>query len=908
MNGSTFLRLMTSHSALRVACHVFADRTTIDHEICNVRYETVRSLLLALVLALLSAGSLHAQSTPTLQPAPSLHPTFPLLDADGEHVLVSGRPVSTMQTCGTCHDAAYIARHSFHGNLGLDALVTPEHVPGGAHHGSSTVSESVTYRFFTPAGAALDTSTLRAMRRLAARHVGGGAADAATLTPAWSWLDGEVVESNCFLCHTPAPNNEARLDALADGAFAWANTATLLGSGLVDREGDTWRWNADAFDADQHVVAGFLRVQDPTDANCANCHGAVHPDPDVPFTLGDPGRLPMTMTTGVVFSPQRLAESGLNLADKAVLSRSWDVHAERLVECVDCHYSVNNPIYFREPEASQPSHLAFDPRRQDITEYLYRPSHVLARGAHGAPEQASGATATMRRCSSCHEPEATHQWLPYRQRHLDAVSCETCHVPRLYAPAAQSIDWTVLDLTGEPLTEYRGVEDGRASATSLVTAYEPVLLPREDGDGGTRLTPYNLVTSTYWIDGATDQPVARPLLERAFLQDGDYHATVLAALDADGDGQLSPEEQRLDTPAKVDAVRARLADVGVTTPQIRSVVQPYSLHHGVTHGDWVMQDCQTCHATNSRLAQPITLAAHLPAGVEPVLAASHDIRLSGRIETSGDGHTILRPSTRSAGLYVLGHDRTAWVDLLGLAAVVLVLLGIALHGGFRVITKRRGRRNGYAAPTRPAYMYSFYERFWHWLQAVTIMGLLFTGLGVHWPLLIVGADYGLVVWVHNILGFILVANALLAAFYHFASGEVRQFLPEPRGFFSEAIAQLVYYGRGMFRGDPHPFEKHPDKKLNPLQQITYLALLNILIPLQIVTGILIWGAQRWPALAEGLGGLGFLAPLHTLIAWLLGAFLLMHVYLTTTGRTPTTHLKAMVVGWEDVEVHEHEVA
>ena len=52
------------------------------------------------------------------------------------------------------------------------------------------------------------------------------------------------------------------------------------------------------------------------------------------------------------------------------------------------------------------------------------------------------------------------------------------------------------------------------------------------------------------------------------------------------------------------------------------------------------------------------------------------------------------------------------------------------------------------------------------------------------------------------------------------------------------------------------------------------------------------------------GGLPLLAPLHTLISWLLAAFVVMHVYLTTTGHTPLAHIKAMITGWEEVEADE----
>ena len=44
---------------------------------------------------------------------------------------------------------------------------------------------------------------------------------------------------------------------------------------------------------------------------------------------------------------------------------------------------------------------------------------------------------------------------------------------------------------------------------------------------------------------------------------------------------------------------------------------------------------------------------------------------------------------------------------------------------------------------------------------------------------------------------------------------------------------------------------------------------------------------------------GKIALLHTAGAFVLLAFLIAHVYLTTTGETPTANLKAMITGWEN---------
>ena len=153
--------------------------------------------------------------------------------------------------------------------------------------------------------------------------------------------------------------------------------------------------------------------------------------------------------------------------------------------------------------------------------------------------------------------------------------------------------------------------------------------------------------------------------------------------------------------------------------------------------------------------------------------------------------------------------------------------------------------------------------------------------------------------VHEALAVFTIANAFLSLFYHLATGAIRQFIPRPRDFFSLAIAQVVYYTRGIFAGAPHPFAHQVGSKLNVLQQVTYLGVLNLVLPLQVATGILMWKAQEWAGLVDRLGGLHAVATVHVLCAWAFAAFVVMHVYLTTTGRTPLAHVRAMILGWEE---------
>jgi thiosulfate reductase cytochrome b subunit len=578
----------------------------------------------------------------------------------------------------------------------------------------------------------------------------------------------------------------------------------------------------------------------------------------------------LTLSRGEIFSPQRISESGVNLVGKEFLIRSWDVHSERLLECSNCHFSVNNPIFRKEPEVTQPKGLKFDSRRMPLGAYLQRPNHNFAGQSDWTgqtkPIEALG-------CESCHDPEPTHEWLPYAKRHTDALTCEVCHSPMLYSVAVESVDWTNLNDQGEPAVTWRGCEAGcETAATDLVRGIEPAILARQDADGRTRLAPYNLVTSWYWVGGAEKEPVRLDLV-----------------MDASESGSA-------------EDVATRLEALGVEEPRIKGEIKPYPIHHGVAEGRWATRDCQSCHGQDSRLARSVVLAKSAPGGVVPTLAPESAGMLAGLAELDDEGRVVYTPRTASVGLYVLGHDSLRWANLLGVLGILATLLGVAIHGGLRWWAAR-SRPPGDHGAGPSVYMYTTYERVWHWVQALAIMLLLFTGIEVHVTSLGL-MDFALAVRVHNVLGFLVVANAVFAAFYHIASGEIRQYLPRPQGFFGQAIAQGQFYLLGIFRGDQHPVEKNPQRKLNPLQQVTYLGILNVLLPLQIITGILIWGVQQWPAVDGTLGGLTLLAPLHAFGAWMFAAFLIMHIYLTTTGPTPVANIRAMVVGWEALETAE----
>lgn len=875
---------------------------------------------------------------PAVWPAPvdgatPLHPDFALLDITGANVLDSGAAVSTMRSCGQCHDTSFIAAHAFHADLGL-ADFKARKDSWDASPGLFGRWDPLRYRFLTQAGdERFDLGTADWLKLVGDRVVGGGpgvmsrtgiplaevAAQAgdpdtnalsADGTPArWDWQASGTLEMNCFLCHLETPDAQARAAAIRAGDFANASTATLTGLGIVERTESGWAWNRAAFSDTGELRSSVVGIQDPTNANCAACHGEVHPATDDPLMVSACDLdYPQTATTGQVVASQRINESGMNLANKAALAQSWDIHAERQLQCTDCHYALNNPAHAGEARDKKLAHLRYDPRSLEINEYLKRPDHNFARGQSAQHNLAPEYKGSMRRCENCHDAAVSHRdWLPYIDKHMSAVACESCHIPQMHAPAIQTYDWTVVDAAGQPVDTCRGIDGPPGDIRSLVTGYQPVLLNRRNSDGAMLLAPYNLITTFYWVyrDAAGNRrPVRLADLKAAFLDHGAHAAPILAAFDADADGRLDRSELAIDTPVKEQAVKQRLTALGLADVRIEGRVQPYSINHGVTRGEHALSDCRACHSESSRVAQAMLLAGHAP--VTPVFATDNNVAGTGQMVAAADGALYYQPLPANDRMYVFGSSRVAWIDQLGLFALAGTLFGVLGHGALRFIAARR--RPQVHAATRRVRMYDAYRRFWHWLQAASIIALLLTGLVIHRPDLFAAVSFRGVVTLHNILAVILVVNAALSFFYHVATERMREYLPRFYGFFDDSILQAKYYISGIFKGEPHPFEKRPDSRMNPIQKLTYFGILNVLLPLQIASGALIWGAQRWPEAATAIGGLPFLASVHALVAWLFASFIIGHVYLTTTGPTPLEAIRGMVTGYEEVETHDDEHA
>jgi len=204
---------------------------------------------------------------------------------------------------------------------------------------------------------------------------------------------------------------------------------------------------------------------------------------------------------------------------------------------------------------------------------------------------------------------------------------------------------------------------------------------------------------------------------------------------------------------------------------------------------------------------------------------------------------------------------------------------------------------------RRVYVYKGFERFWHWTQASLIIFLAFTGFEVHGTINVLGFEHA--ARFHRVASWMLIALIVFAIFWHLVTGEWRQYIPTTK----KLAAQIRFYTIGMFKGEKHPTKKSEVKKLNPLQRLVYLGFKLVLIPLTITSGIIYMFQKtidRNNIVVVSDFSIESIAFWHTLGAFLLMLFLVVHVYMTTTGHTPTSNIQAMITGYEDLEDEEEE--
>jgi formate dehydrogenase subunit gamma len=178
---------------------------------------------------------------------------------------------------------------------------------------------------------------------------------------------------------------------------------------------------------------------------------------------------------------------------------------------------------------------------------------------------------------------------------------------------------------------------------------------------------------------------------------------------------------------------------------------------------------------------------------------------------------------------------------------------------------------------------SGYERFVHWMLAISCLLLCFTGLGMMFKSLnvfgiIMGGLKGLKL-IHNITGLIFGVSLILA---------IKMWWREAGIFvFPEDLDWIMTAGGYLWHVDKVP----ETGKYNPGQKMFFLtvALFGLLM---LITGFFMWFPTFFPF---GMELLRWFYTLHVLGFVVIFAFFFVHLYLGTVGNPGT--ISAMISGW-----------
>jgi thiosulfate reductase cytochrome b subunit len=203
------------------------------------------------------------------------------------------------------------------------------------------------------------------------------------------------------------------------------------------------------------------------------------------------------------------------------------------------------------------------------------------------------------------------------------------------------------------------------------------------------------------------------------------------------------------------------------------------------------------------------------------------------------------------------------------------------------------------------YLHPLPVRIWHWINAAGFIALIVTGIQIRYVGQVGLMSYKAAIQLHNWTGFVVIANYFIWLVYYLVSDRIRVYHPElsPKKFYHAAFKQLVYYGWGIFRGDPEPHTVTAYNKFNALQSMTYQVVMLVLVPIQFYTGVLLWDVRGFAGQVNFFGGVRVVATIHVLLFIFFVAYTLVHIYLGSLGHRFTTHYKEMWTGYEEEPEH-----
>ena len=200
---------------------------------------------------------------------------------------------------------------------------------------------------------------------------------------------------------------------------------------------------------------------------------------------------------------------------------------------------------------------------------------------------------------------------------------------------------------------------------------------------------------------------------------------------------------------------------------------------------------------------------------------------------------------------------------------------------------------------KKVYLHPLALRIWHWVNALMVILLIITGIQVRIPGVASLRPQDPALLIHRYAGWAMVASWVFWFVYSLATDNLGRYYLMRRQDFEGIFRQARFYLISIFQGEENPFRPTPDDKFNPLEKLAYGSIMGIFAPLLVVTGLLFSDILLLRKYILLWNVVGLLNAIHVMGAYVFILYLVVHLYMATLGTTAFSHIKAMIVGYEE---------
>jgi len=197
------------------------------------------------------------------------------------------------------------------------------------------------------------------------------------------------------------------------------------------------------------------------------------------------------------------------------------------------------------------------------------------------------------------------------------------------------------------------------------------------------------------------------------------------------------------------------------------------------------------------------------------------------------------------------------------------------------------------------YLHPLPLRIWHWVNALVVILLLITGIALRIPGVATLPANSTALLLHRYLGWTMTVLSVFWLVYALKSGNLKRHYRVGKRDFKVTCRQAEFYLFSIFKGKENPFQPSPDEKFNPLQKLAYGTILFVFTPLILITGLLFSNILPFRKYILLFNVVKEVDAAHVIVAYVFALYLVIHIYMSTLGRNTFSHIKAMVVGYEE---------